>query len=174
LKIAYPLEETFLDYPDNKSMALIVYFYGCDLNCVGCQNPNLKSVSGTGGFVMDNDMIIKTIQSACDRSRTNKIVFSGGDPLSKINIEGTKYLLEKLQNNYDIMIYSGMDIDYIKKECISGFKFIKSGPYIQRLKQTPIKTNEQMVFGSKNQRLYDANYNLLSEDGIYVFEGEKN
>lgn len=176
MKVMYPFEETFLDYPDNKSNAILVYFIGCSFSCEGCHNKDLQDENYINGFEMDAETLIKSIQYSCEKSKTNKIVFEGGDPLYKGNFLNVFKAVEKLKNNYDITIYTGNDIETIKalreKLSFKGYKFIKCGKYIQRLKQKSEKTDEYISFGSKNQELYDGNLNLLSKDGIYYFGGK--
>lgn len=147
---------------------------GCDNNCINCHNPKFKD------YFINNETIQLFYPQALSEKigkymglyRTDKIVISGGDPLSKYNIFKVKILLQNLYANStnNVCIYTGKDIEYVKKAEVKGFKFIKCGKYIEELKQESIKTDEYIQFASSNQGLYDSNYNLLSENGRYYFE----
>ena len=74
---------------------------------------------------------------------------------------------------YNIIVYTGYNIDRVYKNNINGFKFIKCGNYDSNLKQTPHKTDDYIQFASTNQKLYDKKLNLVSENGKYYFKRRK-
>ena len=170
-KIIKRIEESFIDYPDNKSIALCVIIPGCVNNCAGCQNPWFQSPNPAPETVdeLSIDELDKKLDKLCKLNNTNKIVLSGGDPLSPYNIEYTKSFLEKYKEKYDICIYTGHNIDYVKENNVIGFKFIKCGKFDINNKRESDKTDEKMIFASPNQELYDDKLNLISKDGIYYF-----
>jgi organic radical activating enzyme len=92
---------------------------------------------------------------------------SGGDPLAPCNIEFTKEFLSK--TSLDVCIYTGHSIEYVKKHNVKGFKFVKCGKFEYENLRESYKTDELIQFASPNQCLYDGEYNLLSENGIYKF-----
>lgn len=164
---------TWHDYPDAESLAVEVFLQGCLFNCKCCQNESLQVVQkGTTSY---EDMVEPIIRS-CTRNRTHKIVFVGGEPLLKTNdnLEFIKRFLKDYKEIFDVMIYTGNTIDYVKKQDVTGFKYIKVGLYAHELKQEPSKTDKQMTFASTNQELYDSNLNLLSFNGVYIFKREDN
>lgn len=170
VKILNTITPTFLDYPDNESIALCVCFMGCEHHCLNCHNPlfqNPDHNEGTMSITVD-ELFIK-LQELAKRNRTNKIVLSGGDPLAPYNIKYTKELLKLSANIFDICIYTGYNIQYIIDNDINGFKFVKCGRYCEDLKQTSQKDDDKMVFASTNQAIYGSNCKLLSENGIYRF-----
>ena len=114
------LEETFLDYPSPEGNAVIVYFTGCEHHCPGCHSPLLQKVEK---YAENNQEILDKIVNYCQRADTNKLVFLGGDPLYSSNLDITKFLLEKLSNDYDICIFTGYDIDTVQKLQIKGAKY---------------------------------------------------
>lgn len=158
------LDSSFLDYPDNESEAVIVYFTGCSHGCPGCQNKNLQKYDKRVKKLDIFDIIIQ-----CNRVGTNKIVFSGGDPLYKENLKTTKMLLDGLKDSYDICIYTGFTVDKVKEMGIKGFKFLKCGKYDATTARKSSKTSKSMTFASPNQKLYDSNFKLLSKEGKYIF-----
>ena len=161
------IDETFLDYPDNKDISLIVFMPGCQHNCKDCQNKELQNPDNGKLFTLEE--AVKEIEKQAMRSRTDKIVLSGGDPLSFYNIDNTIRLLDKLKG-FDICIYTGYDIDYVKENHIKNFKFIKCGIYDETKAVKSYKDDNGIQFASTNQKLYDSNYNLLSEEGYYKFK----
>lgn len=170
-KILNDMIASFLDYPDNESLAVCVVMIGCDNNCPGCQNPLLRNPEYSNGTreITKEDLVSEIILQ-CNRNMTNKVVLSGGDPLFPGNIETTKYILEKLGKTHDICVYSGHDVNYAKLNGIKGFKFLKVGYYDQQNSRISRKDDYEIVFASPNQELYDENYNLVSKDGIYEFK----
>lgn len=169
VKIVLPLTASFTDYPDDESIAVVIYFLGCDHSCLSCHNRELKSYNYEPSTEVNQDSLIDLVSGFALRNNTDKLVFEGGDPLSINNIKFIKKILPKLIDVYSITIYTGYEIDYIKEHNIQGFKFIKCGPYLSQYAQEPCKTETFMRLGSSNQKLYDSNYDLISKDGIYYF-----
>ena len=158
------IQSTFLEYPDNYSIATIFYFGGCDRNCKGCHNTDLQN------FIKFNHKeVINNIKTYCRRLSTNKIVLCGGDPLFHRNLSLTKEILNALSEEYDICIYTGADIEDVKELDIKGFKFVKCGIFDASKFVGATKTDEYIRFATTNQSLYDSNFNLLSKDGTYFF-----
>ena len=162
------ISSTFLEYPDNFSIATIFYFTGCDRFCKGCHNLDLQTYQP-----IDKEIVCKEIINYCNRLGTNKVVLCGGDPLYSKNIATTKFLLDKLSKEYDICIYTGADIEEAKKVIedskLFGFKFIKCGKFKPELYIGSSKSDSFIKFATSNQELYDENFKLLTKDGIYYF-----
>jgi anaerobic ribonucleoside-triphosphate reductase activating protein len=163
---------TFSDYPDNESLATIIYFDGCIHNCINCQNKELQIYKNKESI--STTLIIDDLRKACYDNKTNKIVFSGGDPLYsliELNDERIRYILYSLYElKYEICIYTGYDIDTVKRNNLIGFKYIKCGRYNYQKKQASEKTDGYIQFASNNQELYDSDYHLLSKNGLYNFK----
>lgn len=169
IRILNEIVESFIDYPDNSSLCLCVVMMGCSHHCKGCQNPLFQNPEYSNGTrVVSVEELVKELKDKCSRSDTNKITLSGGDPLFQANIEFTKELLNQLEG-YDVCIYTGFDIDYVKENNVKGFKFIKCGKYIQEQHRQSDKDDDKIIFASPNQKLYNSEYKLLSNDGIYKF-----
>lgn len=170
MRLKYPFDCTFIDYPDNESCAVIIYIMGCENSCNGCHNIQFKDYDySIGTKEMEVNEIVNELIIACNRNRTDKIVISGGECLSKRNIETTKQILEKMFEKYKISLYTSYGKYYIIENEVKGFTFVKSGLYDVTLKQESKKTNDYIMFASKNQILYDENLNQLSNEGIYYF-----
>ena len=160
-------ETTFLDYPSPDDMAVIVFLSGCTHNCPGCQNIALQKV----GTHTEEEIgqIIAHIIELCERNDTNKVVLSGGDPLSPSNINVTKQVCYYLGETFDICIYTGYSVDEVKEMDIIGFKYIKCGKFDNKHLQKSEKTDDYIQFVNKTQNLYDSNYQQLSYEGRFNF-----
>jgi hypothetical protein len=91
--------------------------------------------------------------------------------LSPINIKDTRQLLTYLiQRELEVVVYTSYPLDYLLEHNIRHFNFIKSGPYIEQLRQASQKTDEYLQFASTNQVLYDGLFNPISENGRYSFK----
>lgn len=169
VRILNDIVPSFIDYPDNSSIAICVVMMGCTHNCKGCQNPlfqNPNYEKDTRIVTVEN--LCNELNDLCERNMTNKVVLSGGDPLSIYNIEFTKDLLKSLKDK-DICIYTGHDIEYVKQNEVKGFKFIKCGKFdISNFRKSD-KDDDKLLLASPNQMLYNANCEPLSSDGIYYF-----
>ena len=164
------LEETWLDYPSPDGNAVIVYFCGCEHHCPGCHSPLLQQ---DYEYAESKEQILEKIRTYAFRAYTIRLVFLGGDPLYSKNIELTKYLVGNLSDEYDICVFTGYDVDYVKKLGIKGVKFWKCGKFdINNLRKSG-KTDEEYVLASPNQNFYDGHYNLISENGILKFNNYK-
>jgi organic radical activating enzyme len=160
---------SFIDYPDNESCAICVVMMGCTNECKGCQNPELKNpLHSIGTIEVSVEELYNKLMEASQRFKTKKIVLTGGDPLSIYNIEFTKSFLA-FNNIFDICIYTGHNIEYVKTNNVNGFNFIKCGYFDITSRRQSTKTDTEMVFASPNQKLYDKEFKLLSKNGIYEF-----
>lgn len=162
------ITETFLEYPDNSSIATIVYFRGCDRDCKGCHNTTLQDYEPLP------EEVSQEIRDFCSRIRTNKVVLCGGDPLYGKNVKTTRKILKDLGNDFDICIYTGADIEEVKTLNLTGFKFIKCGFFDASQYIGSKKTDDYIQFATKNQKLYDRDLNLLSKDGVYYYDSRRN
>jgi anaerobic ribonucleoside-triphosphate reductase activating protein len=170
IRCIYPFTESFLDYPDNESNCISIYILGCEHNCKDCSNPNFQNINYESKDVLKIDVnnFFQLLKNFTEKRYTKKITLLGGDPLFSTNLIFTKELLIK-NIFYDICIYTGYEIDYLKKHNIKGFSYVKCGRYDISLQQKSFKNDNMIQFASKNQKLYDKDFNLLSYDGIYKF-----
>lgn len=140
-----------------------LWFSGCGHNCKGCHNQELQNRQ-SGLSLSDIYQELKN-----RRQLTDWVVLTGGDPLfSKNVVDLYKIIKIAYQFNYKIFVYTG----YTYKEIeffINCYKsnryyidYIKCGKYIKELK------NNDYIFASTNQELYDAEGNC-----IYYYDQEK-
>jgi len=169
-KIVFPLQETFTDYPDNESQAILVYFLGCNHYCVNCYNIELTNYDSDKGKEITIEELYKEILKKSQSLKTNKVVFSGGDPLYKKNLDFTRKFLNNYKDVFDICVYTGHPIEYVKNKEIKNFKFIKCGKYNGNLKTQSFKCDEYIQLASTDQEFYGGMYNKISRNGRYYFK----
>lgn len=170
--VKYPFTTTFMDYPDNESEAIIIYFYGCEHRCSKCHNLLLQqyvSVPDESQALVNLESFNDLLTWKCERHNTRKVVFSGGDPLHPNNREFVSEYMRKYGDKFDICIYTGYDIDEIKTMNICNFKFIKSGKFDSGMKIEPFKDDDCIQLASLNQKMYGYDFSLLSHDGRLYF-----
>lgn len=175
IKTTFPWKSTWLDYPDNESLAILINFIGCSHFCEKCQNSKLEETEKLKEFNLTT--FGRYLLKMNKELNTNKVVFSGGDPLYEKNIEFIKSFLDLLNytsEKFDICIYTGYNIDQVKEFNLpKTFKYLKCGKYIHEQNQPSYKSDDRMQFASTNQKLYDSNYNLISNNiGRYTFKKE--
>lgn len=166
-KYGLVLEETWLDYPSPDGNAVIIYMTGCEHHCPNCHSPLLQEVRP---YDEDKETMLARIKNYAKRSDTNKLVFLGGDPLYKVNnLDLTTFLVNNLKDEFDICIFTGYDIKYVKQLNLKGVKYWKCGLFDQTKARQSKKTDTEYVLASPNQDFYDGEYNKLSENGILKF-----
>lgn len=165
-KYKLTLEETWLDYPSPDGNAVIIYMTGCEHHCPGCHSPLLQEIKL---YSEDNETMLSQIITYAKRADTNKLIFLGGDPLHSSNIELLRYFVNNLSKDFDICVFTGYDINYVKQINIKGVKYWKCGTYDQIQARQSKKTDVEYILASPNQDFYDGKYHKLSENGILTF-----
>jgi len=167
-RLSMPFKTSFLDYPTNDH-CISIYFTGCDHNCDGCQNLDLQDPNYN---IWTKEMPVKDILDKLTfehrRHRTKKVSLLGGDPLFHTNIDVTRKLL-KINETFEFCLYTGYSKEYVIKNNIKGFTFLKTGKYFQDLSQLSEKNDKYFQLSSTNQKIYDKDLTLLSKDGRIYF-----
>lgn len=159
---------TFIDYPNNTDWAVIFYCSGCCHKCVDCHNSQLQDSSK--GIKYNTTELYNLIKKETRKNKTNKIVFSGGDPLYPTNIDTLKDFLNLYGNEFEITIYTGYNIEYVKSHEIKNFNFIKCGIFDKNQKQISGNFESYFQLASKNQNFYNDKYEQLSTNGRLFYE----
>lgn len=162
------LEETWLDFPSPEGNAVAIIMTGCEHNCKGCHSLSLQIFKK---YEESFEEMLMKIKNFAERANTNKLVFLGGDPLFFKNQELTKYLTSNLKG-YDICIFTGYDIEFVKKLTLENVKYYKCGKFDKNLSRLSKKTDSEYILASENQNFYDSEYNLISNKGILYFNNE--
>ena len=178
------ITQTFLDYPDDESLAMIVFTELCNhAFCYNCQNKELQE---------GNPDHLRTIDEALDMIRTyskrmgncKKLVLSGGDPMC--NRPAIFKVIDTLvKEGFDICMYTGYTIEEVnlffkKYEEENNIKtdkplFIKAGRFEELLLDPNRgKSEDKFVLASTNQAFYkwDGLRNLyyqVSEGNVLYF-----
>ena len=125
------VQETFTDWPDDESNAIILFFVGCEHHCVNCHNSCLSKIpeseidywwyefEHSNGYkdcydffkqqfksrkfvrISSIEIFERLIIELCEKYNTNKIIFQGGDPLYKHNKDVVKLILERFRSKYN-------------------------------------------------------------------------
>lgn len=173
--VSLPILTSFLDYPSNEDHAIVYYMMGCDLRCFKCHNAQFQDPNYCFRTVMWNiDDFVQSIQAQSQACRTTKVVLTGGDPLSSYNQQFTVALLQdERMREFDVCVYTGTTVKHAKTIGLTGFTFLKTECFDSSCKQHSEKTDNHMVFASRNQQLYDSKFQLLTLDGVYAFNNEE-
>ena len=171
------IKTTFIDFPNDEDLAIIVFFEGCSHKCKGCQNPQLKDQ--VHGYSKED--IIDIIVSKCKRHKTTKIVFSGGDPFYPSNKDNLNDMLEIISylesNGYTLCVYTGFLVDdvltiYNDRLDLVKPSFLKCGKFVEEHRRLSDKTDDVLVLASPNQNFYkkaDKGYDKISSEGVLYF-----
>lgn len=162
-----------LDYPERDGISVISYFAGCDRKCTDCQSLSLKT-RGEGEKVED---VFDKISKYLREVKLNKLVISGGDPLSDVNYREINLLIRLFKGeapDVEICVYTGANIIEIneKLEKFPNIKYIKGGFYdsTKLVKDIyPQKTEYGLQLASTNQFFLNSKRKYISVRGYLEF-----
>jgi organic radical activating enzyme len=170
--VQHPFLYSFQDAPENNSYSLLIYLAGCEHSCYNCHNSQLQEIPSKeeGLIFIHANTLIKHIELAyAQESMIDSIILSGGDPLFENNFYFTNKFCSEYGKKYKIIVYTGYDIEYVKKKELKGFQYIKCGKYVEGLKEESYKNDYEMQLASRNQEWYDAYYKQISQNGLLKF-----
>ena len=121
----------------------VLFLQGCDLHCKGCQNPSTWDI--TKGKINDVKELSRTLRSRCFNK---ELTITGGEPL--MQKEALLDLLKELKD-FDLCLYTGHELNEVPQEILNYLKYIKVGPFVQKL-----KTTTKPFVGSKNQEFWEV------------------
>ena len=128
----------------------VLFLQGCDLHCKGCQNKSTWDISA--GIKRDVRDLAKELRERCFNK---ELTISGGEPL--MQQEALLELLEELKD-FDLCLYTGHEYDEIPAKILSYLRYVKVGPYIQKL-----RTTTKPFVGSLNQQFMEICNNEQTE-----------
>lgn len=168
MQALFPFESTFLDFPDAESEAVMVFFCGCDHSCPGCQNPELRYIDSLdkGRQFFTESSLYEALKTACERHRTRKVVFTGGDPLSSRNRAFVRAFLASYGQEFDVVVYTGYTRVEVLRMDVRRFKFLKCGRYDETCRLESGKSDHQFVLASSNQEFVNSCFEVISTDGV--------
>lgn len=137
---------------DGPGIRTVLYLQGCDLRCDGCHNPSTWDIEN--GKKVEIDILVKEL---LNKSLTKKITISGGEPLLQASsvIKLTKLLKS---NNFNIVLYTGHELEEVPGELLNYLDYIKVGRYDKNNRSTTVD-----FIGSTNQRFIALERNKHEE-----------
>ncbi len=135
-----------------------IWFQGCDIGCHDCI-ATFTWKQTDEKLMTINDLVYKIKEYGVHR-----LTISGGEPFNQP--DALYDLLVKSKKNFDdILVYSGYEYEYLQKNFSNILDLIDvlvDGPFINTL-----YTNK-IYKGSKNQKMYIFNNNLINDYGQYM------
>ncbi len=127
---------------DGPGIRTVLYVQGCERKCYACHNPATWNIS-RGRTVR--------IQDLADELRLNiknkKLTISGGEPL--LQYASILELVKKM-TEFDIVLYTGFELNEVPKEILKYLRYIKVGKYIDEERCTTVP-----YVGSRNQKFIE-------------------
>lgn len=123
---------------DGPGIRTDLFLQGCDIHCPGCQNESTWDINK--GIEVEIDDLVSELKK---KMKNNKLTITGGEPLYQK--EAVIELINKL-DGFDIALYTGHEEKDVPNEIKSKIKYLKCGPFIERL-----KTTIKPYVGSENQ-----------------------
>ena len=147
---------------DGPGMRSVIWFQGCERNCLGCHNK--KTQDPKGGFTSEITVIIDEL---IHQKMLSGVTISGGEPFNQK--EALLTIVQQLKKaGLSIWVYTGYHYEELVDDPTA--KLILS--YIDVLVDGPFKLNLrdlQLHFrGSSNQRLIDVQASCLAEKVIVL------
>jgi anaerobic ribonucleoside-triphosphate reductase activating protein len=127
---------------DGPGIRTVLYVQGCNQRCEGCHNPGTWDVNG-GRLVSVADLA-NEIRS---KSMNKNLTISGGEPLQQI---GPVIELAKLLEDFNITLYTGLNLEDVPVELRKYLDYLKIGKYDKNLRSSIVH-----YMGSTNQRFID-------------------
>lgn len=130
---------------DGPGVRSVVFFQGCDIHCKGCQNPSSWNIEDGISYNVEElgDLLKQKVIN-------KKLTLSGGEPL--LQKSAVIELIDKLPD-FDIILYTGHDLDEVPKEILQKISYIKTGAFVEEL-----KTSTTPYVGSTNQTFMKVNH----------------
>lgn len=137
---------------DGPGIRTVLFVQGCMRKCEDCHNPSTWDVDK--GIYYNVDEIIKELNNNC---LNKKLTISGGEPI--LQYPAILELVRKLKG-FDIVLYTGFELEDIPKEILNYIDYIKVGKYIKE-KRTTIA----LYIGSTNQEFINLKNKNNNEKG---------
>lgn len=169
------------DMNNGDGLRVTLWCSGCELHCIGCQNP--QTWAKDSGILFDEDAKQEVFQEL-KKDYISGLTLSGGHPLEDYNIEELLSLVLEIKEKYPqktIWLYTG----FVFEDLFPEFKYateiklnslqikerrlcslcdvLVDGPYIEEERDITLKWR-----GSKNQRVIDIK-NTFKENKIILW-----
>ena len=145
---------------NGEGLRVVLWVAGCEMRCVGCQNPETWDKDGGIPFDLDAE---NELFEALNKDYISGITFSGGHPLMECNRPEVYRLIKKckeLYPNKTIWIYTGYTWEEIQempdaKAIVDQVDVLVDGKFVLYLKDNNLEWK-----GSSNQRVIDVKKSL--------------
>ena len=127
---------------DGPGIRTVLFVQGCEVGCRGCHNRSTWNIR-KGKTVETEDLIAELRAKVLNK----KLTISGGEPLLQYP---AVYELVRGLSDFDIALYTGLELENVPKEIMEHLRYIKVGKYIQEKRSTIIP-----YVGSSNQKFID-------------------
>lgn len=158
------------DFPAPEGWSMVLFIYGCDFRCKNCSNKHLQTYDHPEAVEITENALVNKVLKTGGSNKVTKLTLLGGDPFSEQNRNFVLNFCKRVYDYLDVCVYTGHEVDFVKTLNFNYFTLLKCGLFDENKYQMPEKTNEHMQFASSNQKLYDNNFNLLSNNGKYLFK----
>lgn len=111
-----------------------IFSIGCDGQCVGCCNPQIKNWNLKG--IDPQQVILKTIHLLEKFSNVvDRIILVGGDPVDAYKHYPKEYLefVQQIKLDKPIYLFTRHELKDIPKELLKEVDYVKTGAYIPEL-----------------------------------------
>ncbi|MCP6719389.1 MAG: 4Fe-4S cluster-binding domain-containing protein [Patescibacteria group bacterium] len=124
---------------DGPGLRTILFVQGCVRRCEECHNPSTWNIEG--GIELEVEEIVRELNEKCINK---KITISGGEPL--LQFPAVLKLVKNLED-FNVVLYTGFELEDIPKEILKHINYVKVGRYIKKKRTTILP-----FIGSKNQK----------------------
>lgn len=115
-------------------VAVEIYVSGCTRGCKGCHNPQMQSFSH--GYSLKYGELWRNLDY--NKEWFDIISILGGDLLcqDEVSRNTLMYRLHKDFPHKKLWLYTGAELSEVPQWCLDIFDVIKTGPYIESLRQS--------------------------------------
>ena len=140
---------TLTSFCNGEGMRTVLWVAGCEHHCRGCQNPD--TWASDSGMVFGKEAK-ETIFKALNRTWSDGLTLSGGDPLHPDNRAEITSLAREVKNRFPdktIWLYTGYTYENVKDlEIMKYIDVVVDGQFVEDLADENYK-----YAGSTNQRI---------------------
>lgn len=146
---------TKTSFANGTGIRTVLWVAGCTHHCKGCHNPDTWDVNG--GKIFD-DTAKQELFACLNRTWSDGVTFSGGDPLHPDNREDIAALAKEIKERYPlqtIWLYTGYKYEEVKDlDLMKYIDVVVDGKFVEELAD-----KEYKFAGSTNQRIIKVGRN---------------
>ena len=146
---------TLTSFNNGKGMRTVLWVSGCEHHCKGCHNPLTWDINGGRPFTKEAK---EEIFKALNRTWSDGLTISGGDPFHPANIEEVTSFAKEVKHRFPdktIWVYTGCNFEDIRDlEIMEYIDVIVDGRFVEELADETYK-----YAGSTNQRIINVKEN---------------